>query len=135
MTARSGRWSQGPPQLASRRLSRSGWSLSGQSWLRDTVRRAAIAASVPRRRVQVNLDRYSGYQAVMGARHRGMRLDFVLGSPGSAKTRDQRFIDTYERAGKGASHHAAVIVDLDWRRVSPAFPCLRSTQFRAAMAP
>ena len=42
-----------------------------------------------------------------------MRLDFVLGNPGFAKRVTGAFIDREERAGKGASDHAPVIVDLD----------------------
>jgi exodeoxyribonuclease-3 len=45
-------------------------------------------------------------------RNRGMRIDFVLGSPGLAARVTGAFIDKDERAGKGASDHAPVIVDL-----------------------
>ena len=46
-------------------------------------------------------------------RNRGMRIDFVLGSPGLAERVTGAFIDMDERGGKGASDHAPVIVDLD----------------------
>ena len=42
-----------------------------------------------------------------------MRIDFVLGSPPLAKRVTGAFIDKDERAGKGASDHAPVIVDLE----------------------
>jgi exodeoxyribonuclease-3 len=45
-------------------------------------------------------------------RNRGMRIDFVLGSPGLAARVTGAFIDKDERAGKGASDHAPVVVDL-----------------------
>ena len=41
-----------------------------------------------------------------------MRIDFVLGSPSLAARVTGAFIDRDERAGKGASDHAPVIVDL-----------------------
>ncbi len=42
-----------------------------------------------------------------------MRIDFVLGSPRLAERVVAASIDRDERAGKGASDHAPVIVDLD----------------------
>ena len=41
-----------------------------------------------------------------------MRIDFVLGSPSFAKRVTGAFIDRDERAGKGTSDNAPVIVDL-----------------------
>ena len=46
-------------------------------------------------------------------RNRGMRIDFVLGSPSLASRVTGAFIDREERGGKGASDHAPVLVDLD----------------------
>ena len=46
-------------------------------------------------------------------RNRGLRIDFVLGSPAFSSRVTGAFIDTDERAGKGASDHAPVIVELD----------------------
>ena len=45
-------------------------------------------------------------------RNRGLRIDFVLGSPALATRVTGASIDREERAGKGASDHAPVIVDL-----------------------
>lgn len=45
-------------------------------------------------------------------RNRGLRIDFVLGSPTLARRVSGAFIDKDERAGKGASDHAPVVVDL-----------------------
>jgi exodeoxyribonuclease III len=55
---------------------------------------------------------YWDYYRQRWERNRGMRIDFVLGSPGLAKRVSGAFIDRDERAGKGASDHAPVIVDL-----------------------
>src|SRR5215218_8927114 len=55
---------------------------------------------------------YWDYYRQRYERNRGMRIDFVLGSPGLAKRVTGAFIDKDERAGKGASDHAPVIVDL-----------------------
>jgi exodeoxyribonuclease III len=41
-----------------------------------------------------------------------MRIDFVLGSPALAKRVTGASIDREERAGKAASDHAPVVVDL-----------------------
>ena len=56
---------------------------------------------------------YWDYYRQRYERNRGMRIDFVLGSPSFAKRVTGAFIDSGERAGKGASDHAPVIVDLD----------------------
>ncbi len=56
---------------------------------------------------------YWDYYRQRFERNRGMRIDFVLGSPGLAKRVNGAFIDRDERAGQGASDHAPVIVDLD----------------------
>jgi exodeoxyribonuclease-3 len=56
---------------------------------------------------------YWDYYRQRFERNRGMRIDFVLGSPTLAKRVTGAFIDRDERAGKGASDHAPVIVDLD----------------------
>ncbi len=45
-------------------------------------------------------------------RNRGMRIDFVLGSPSLAARVTHAFIDREERSGEGASDHAPIIVDL-----------------------
>lgn len=45
-------------------------------------------------------------------RNRGQRIDFVLGSAPFAARVTGAFIDKDERAGKGASDHAPVVVDL-----------------------
>ncbi len=55
---------------------------------------------------------YWDYYRQRFERNRGMRIDFVLGSPAFAKRVTGASIDTEERAGKGASDHAPVIVDL-----------------------
>ena len=56
---------------------------------------------------------YWDYYRQRFERNRGMRIDFVLGSPSFAERVTGAFIDREERAGKGASDHAPVIVDLD----------------------
>ncbi|CAN5182459.1 exodeoxyribonuclease III [soil metagenome] len=55
---------------------------------------------------------YWDYYRQRFERNRGMRLDFVLGSPAFAARVSGARIDRDERAGKGASDHAPVIVDL-----------------------
>ncbi len=45
-------------------------------------------------------------------RNRGLRIDFVLGSPSLTQRVIHAFIDREERAGQGASDHAPVLVDL-----------------------
>jgi exodeoxyribonuclease-3 len=56
---------------------------------------------------------YWDYYRQRYERNRGLRIDFVLGSPSLAKRVTGAFIDREERAGTGASDHAPVIVDLD----------------------
>ena len=55
---------------------------------------------------------YWDYYRQRFERNRGMRIDFVLGSPAFADRVTGAEIDRDERAGKGASDHAPVIVDL-----------------------
>ncbi len=55
---------------------------------------------------------YWDYYRQRFERNRGMRIDFVLGSPALAARVTGAFIDRDERAGKGASDHAPVVVDL-----------------------
>ena len=55
---------------------------------------------------------YWDYYRQRFERNRGMRIDFLLGSPALAKRVTGARIDRDERAGKGASDHAPVIVDL-----------------------
>ncbi|MFA6575026.1 MAG: exodeoxyribonuclease III [Nocardioides sp.] len=55
---------------------------------------------------------YWDYYRQRFERNRGMRIDFVLGSPSFAARVTGAFIDTDERAGKGASDHAPVVVEL-----------------------
>jgi exodeoxyribonuclease-3 len=55
---------------------------------------------------------YWDYYRQRYERNRGMRIDFVLGSPSLAARVTGAFVDREERAGKGASDHAPVIVDL-----------------------
>jgi exodeoxyribonuclease-3 len=55
---------------------------------------------------------YWDYYRQRFERNRGMRIDFVLGSPAFAARVTGALIDREERAGKGASDHAPVIVDL-----------------------
>ena len=56
---------------------------------------------------------YWDYYRQRFERNRGMRIDFVLGSPPFAQRVTGASIDRDERAGTGASDHAPVIVDLD----------------------
>jgi exodeoxyribonuclease-3 len=56
---------------------------------------------------------YWDYQQLRFPRREGMRIDFVLGSPGLAAAVTHAFIDREERKGKGPSDHAPVVVDLD----------------------
>jgi exodeoxyribonuclease III len=46
-------------------------------------------------------------------RNRGLRIDFVLASTALAARVKGASIDTEERAGKGASDHAPVIIELE----------------------
>jgi len=55
---------------------------------------------------------YWDYYRQRYERNRGLRIDFVLGSPSLAARVTGAFIDREERAGQGASDHAPVVVDL-----------------------
>jgi exodeoxyribonuclease-3 len=55
---------------------------------------------------------YWDYYRQRFERNRGMRIDFVLGSRPFADRVTTAFIDREERAGKGASDHAPVVVEL-----------------------
>jgi exodeoxyribonuclease-3 len=55
---------------------------------------------------------YWDYYRQRFERNRGLRIDFVLGSPALAARVTGAMIDREERAGTGASDHAPVIVDL-----------------------
>jgi exodeoxyribonuclease-3 len=55
---------------------------------------------------------YWDYYRQRFERNRGMRIDFLLGSPALAERATGAFVDRDERAGQGASDHAPVVVDL-----------------------
>ncbi|MEO3937067.1 exodeoxyribonuclease III [Dermatophilaceae bacterium Soc4.6] len=55
---------------------------------------------------------YWDYYRQRFERNRGMRIDFLLGSPAVAARVTDAFINRDERAGQGASDHAPVVVDL-----------------------
>ena len=55
---------------------------------------------------------YWDYVRLRFPKNKGMRIDFVLGSPTFAARVTGATIDREERKGKGASDHAPVIVDL-----------------------
>ncbi len=55
---------------------------------------------------------YWDYYRQRFERNRGLRIDFVLGSPAFASRVSAAMIDREERAGTGASDHAPVIVEL-----------------------
>src|SRR5690606_13422106 len=55
---------------------------------------------------------YWDYTQLSFPKKRGMRIDFVLGSPALQARVTDAFIDREERKGKGASDHAPVVVDL-----------------------
>ena len=55
---------------------------------------------------------YWDYYRQRFERNRGLRIDFVLGSPAFTDRVTGAFIDREERAGAGASDHAPVVVDL-----------------------
>ena len=55
---------------------------------------------------------YWDYYRQRYERNRGMRIDFVLGSPPLAARVGGAFVDRDERGGTGASDHAPVVVDL-----------------------
>lgn len=56
---------------------------------------------------------YWDYYRQRFERNRGMRIDFVLGSPALAERVTGAMIDREEREGTGASDHAPVLVELD----------------------
>ncbi len=55
---------------------------------------------------------YWDYVRLRFPKNKGMRIDFVLGSPALERRVTGAMIDRDERKGKGASDHAPVIVDL-----------------------
>ncbi len=55
---------------------------------------------------------YFDYYRQRFERNKGMRIDFVLGSPALERRVTHAFVDREERAGQGASDHAPVVVDL-----------------------
>jgi exodeoxyribonuclease-3 len=55
---------------------------------------------------------YWDYYRQRFERNRGMRIDFILGSPALERRVSGALIDRDERAGQGASDHAPVIVEL-----------------------
>ena len=55
---------------------------------------------------------YWDYTQLRFPRKEGMRIDFVLASPGLARRVTGASIDRQERKGKGASDHAPIVVDL-----------------------
>ena len=55
---------------------------------------------------------YWDYTQLSFPKKKGMRIDFVLGSPALAARVEGAWIDREERKGKGASDHAPVVVDL-----------------------
>ena len=56
---------------------------------------------------------YWDYQRLAFQKRRGMRIDFVLGSPALASRVAGAVIDREERKGAGASDHAPVVVELE----------------------
>ena len=56
---------------------------------------------------------YWDYQRLAFQKRRGMRIDFVLGSPAFAARVAGAVIDREERKGAGASDHAPVVVELE----------------------
>ncbi|MCS5479701.1 exodeoxyribonuclease III [Corynebacterium sp. YIM 101645] len=54
---------------------------------------------------------YWDYKGLRFQRGQGMRIDFQLATPTLAKLAQRAFVDIEERAGKGASDHAPVVVD------------------------
>jgi exodeoxyribonuclease-3 len=55
---------------------------------------------------------YWDYYRQRFERNRGMRIDFLLGTPSLANRVSGAFVDREERAGQGASDHAPVVVDV-----------------------
>ncbi|MDN5851452.1 MAG: exodeoxyribonuclease III [Actinomycetia bacterium] len=56
---------------------------------------------------------YWDYKQLSFPKRKGMRIDFILGSPAFAHRVGGAMIDRDERKGKGPSDHAPVIVELD----------------------
>jgi exodeoxyribonuclease-3 len=56
---------------------------------------------------------YWDYYRQRFERNRGLRIDFILGSPSVEGRVHQAFIDRDERAGHGASDHAPVVADIE----------------------
>src|SRR3712207_5535804 len=56
---------------------------------------------------------YFDYYRQRFERNKGMRIDFVLGSPALQARVTGAFIDHEERGAKGSSDHAPIVVDLD----------------------
>lgn len=56
---------------------------------------------------------YWDYQQLAFPKRRGMRIDFLLGSPALEPRVTDAWIDREERKGKGPSDHAPVLIDLD----------------------
>jgi exodeoxyribonuclease-3 len=56
---------------------------------------------------------YWDYKRLSFQKRRGMRIDFILGSPSFAARVSGAAIDREERKGAGASDHAPVVVQLD----------------------
>lgn len=56
---------------------------------------------------------YWDYKMLSFQKRRGMRIDFILGTPAFAARVAGAVIDREERKGKGASDHAPVVVQLD----------------------
>jgi exodeoxyribonuclease III len=59
---------------------------------------------------------YWDYTQLAFQKRRGMRIDFILGSPGLAARVRHGEIGKDERRGKGASDHAPVLIDLEDHR-------------------
>jgi exodeoxyribonuclease-3 len=55
---------------------------------------------------------YWDYYRQRFERNKGMRIDFVLGSPALRQRVTHAFVDRESRAGKGASDHAPIVVEL-----------------------
>ncbi len=55
---------------------------------------------------------YWDYYRQRYERNKGMKIDFVLGSPALQNRVTHAFVDREERAGKGASDHAPIVVEL-----------------------
>jgi exodeoxyribonuclease-3 len=55
---------------------------------------------------------YWDYTQLRFPKNRGMRIDFILGSPALAQNVTHAEIVREERKGKGASDHAPVLIEL-----------------------